>query len=145
MPFDAYPGKGYKLSENLRGSNCRHGYGLELQKATHQTCCAYCNLSLVDTYEHWLLMSVDHVVPIQEGKQKGIPDEWLYDLSNTVLSCSGCNGFRNRFKFPQNIKLPKSFPEFCKMRDRFFLERKKIIEESRAKEKAFFNSKPWEK
>jgi len=114
-----------------------------LQRVTHQTRCAYCNLNLVDTYEHWLLMCVDHVVPIRWGKVKGIREEWLYDISNMVLACSGCNGFRNRFESSRR-RLPTSFSQFCKMRDKIFLERKRLIKKSRVKEKSFFSSKPWE-
>ena len=62
--------------------------------------CAYCDVSLVDDYYHWLLMSVDHVVPSSEAKRLGIPVASYEDYINLVLCCSGCNGFGNRFRLP---------------------------------------------
>ena len=56
MPFDRYPGRGTMFLGKCGGANCRHGYGLMLQQLTGQTSCAYCGLSLIHTYEHWLLM-----------------------------------------------------------------------------------------
>ncbi len=64
-PFASYPEQGRKplgRPRDLTGAR-RSGYGLSLQRMTGQSACAYCGLSLVDTYEHWLLMPVDHVVP----------------------------------------------------------------------------------
>ena len=63
--FDRYPLGGRVLlgrPKNLTGA-CRSGYGLELQRRTGETSCAYCDVSLIDEYHHWLLLSIDHVVP----------------------------------------------------------------------------------
>ncbi len=64
-PFASYPEQGREplgRPRDLTGAR-RSGYGPSLQRMTGQPACAYCGLSLVDTYEHWLLMPVDHVVP----------------------------------------------------------------------------------
>ena len=127
-PFDKYP-KEWSLDPppQREGSNCRHGYGLKLVRETGQTRCAYCGLPLWDSYEHWLLMAVDHVVPIQAGKGIGIDEKWLASWANCVLACSVCNLFRNRFKFDRQAK-PSTWAEFLKLRDETFDKRKKEVE-----------------
>jgi hypothetical protein len=101
QPFDSYPGGGrVLLGEPRDWANSRHGCGLDLQQVTRQTCCAYCGLSLVDTYEHWLLLSVDHVVPSRQALALGIPRHFSQDMLNLVLCCAGCNGFGNRYAVP---------------------------------------------
>ena len=57
-PFDRYPGKGRRLLGKRTGATCRREYGLRLQRITGHTRCAYCDLDLVGTFEHWLMMSV---------------------------------------------------------------------------------------
>src|SRR5947209_5141475 len=98
-PFDAYPSGGQiLLGKPKNQANCRYGYGLELQLLTGQTKCAYCQVSLIDDYYHWLLMSVDHVVPKGEALRLGVPLEYYEDFINLVLCCTGCNGFGNRYR-----------------------------------------------
>lgn len=144
LPFDGYPGKGRELLGNSRGDNCRHGYGLRLQRLTGATTCVYCDVDLTDTYEHWLLMSVDHVVPTQAGKALGIPAVWLDDFYNTVLCCSGCNSFDNRFELPDPTQEPKTLEEFFDLRDEIFLIRSKRIREKYDAETRFYRTRPWE-
>ncbi len=144
LPFDNYPGKGRELLGNSRGDNCRHGYGLRLQRLAGATTCVYCGVDLTDNYEHWLLMSVDHVVPTQAGKALGIPNEWLDDFSNTVLCCSGCNGFDNRFELPAPTQGPTTLEEFFGLRDEIFLIRTKRIREKYDAETRFYRTRPWE-
>jgi hypothetical protein len=80
-PFDSYPAGGRSpLGRPKRTDNCRYGYGLELQRKTGQTCCAYCGVSLVDDYDHGLLLSVDHVVPRSQGLLLGIPVAYTEDF-----------------------------------------------------------------
>lgn len=145
MPFDHYPGEGATLLGKCAGGNCRHEYGLKLQRLTGQTSCAYCELSLVDTYEHWLLMSVDHVIPMRTGLELGIEPSWLEDFCNTVLCCSGCNGFKNRFKLPSTSEVPSESKGFVELRDAIFATRKELILTAREKEREFYSSRPWEK
>lgn len=145
-PFDQYPKEEKELRTPLRNTgNCRHGYGLDLQKRTGQTRCAYCGVSLVDDYYHWLLLCVDHAVPSCETRRLKIPSALAGGLVNMVLACSGCNGFDNRHTMPE--EQPRStwtLEEFIGLRDRYFLARKALIEERRAVEIAAFDRKEWE-
>src|SRR4051794_9635423 len=143
MPFDSYPHGGQKLAGRPKGANCRHEYGLKLQKLTGLGECAYCGMSLVDTYEHWLMMSVDHVVPTRAGQAVGIPDDWLADYANIVLCCSACNGFGNRYKLMADVTTPASIDDFFALRDRVFDARKALILLAHDKERAFYDKKPW--
>jgi len=127
------------------GGNCRHGYGLKLQRLTGQTLCAYCGLSLVETYEYWLLMCTDHVVPTRTGLLFGIQRTWLEDYCNRVLCCSGCNGFKNRFRVPPESMVPEAVGGFVELRNTIFARRKELILASLATEREFYRSRPWEK
>ena len=142
--FESYPHAGRTPVGRLRGGTCRRGYGLKLQQRTGQTRCAYCDLNLVDCYEHWLLMTVDHVVPIAAGKELNIPEDWLYDMANTVLCCSGCNGFRNTWKLTLDGCPPNNFAEFADLRKRVFAVRREGILAAHRAEQRFFQGKPWE-
>jgi len=84
-PFESYPGHGRQLLGRVRGSNCRGGYGPELMKKTRQTACAYCGMSLIETYEAWLQMQLDHVVPVGVARALLISADWYEDYLNRVL------------------------------------------------------------
>ena len=143
-PFDDYPGGGYTILRTLKGSNARREYGHWLVERG-QTSCAYCGISLLDSYEHWLLLTVDHVVPVsdkdrREGHRLGIPKSWHESYSNIVLACSGCNGFRNHYKVSwQERKEWLDEAEFFELRDRVFQEKAALIEEARNSEISFYN------
>lgn len=143
-PFYDYPGGGYTILWTLKGSNARREYGHWLV-AHGQTSCAYCGMSLVDSYEHWLLLTVDHVVPVsardrKEGHRLGIPKNWHESYSNIVLACSGCNGFRNRYEVAwQEPREKWDEGEFFEFRDRVFQEKAALIEDARNSEISFYN------
>jgi len=90
-------------------------------------------------------MSVDHVVPVAAGKKKGIREDWLYDMANSVLCCSACNSFRNTWKLSGGEPVPDTFGKFAELRDRVFSRRKGKILERHQEEKGFFGGKPWER
>ena len=136
------PRSGKKVAFSNGG--CRRGYGLKLMLLTGQTACAYCGISLVDDYWRWLLLAVDHVVPTERAKELGVREEWFKDYRNTVLSCSACNGFRNRWRLPDDVRKPHSLEAFLQLCDRAFQERKQILRKCHEDEKSFFASKPWE-
>jgi 5-methylcytosine-specific restriction endonuclease McrA len=142
LPFDSYPGKGRKLLGPVSRGNCRHEYGLQLQRLTGQTHCAYCGISLVDTFEHWLNMAVDHVIPTSTCNAMAIREEWRDDYSNRVLCCTACNTFVNRYK-PPVAKRPSNLEEFFDLRDDIFEDRKKRILERREQEERFYQTAPW--
>ncbi len=148
QPFDAYPGKGQVLLGRPKNNdNCRHGYGLDLQRRTGQTTCGYCGLSLIDEYAHWLLLSVDHVVPRGQAVTLGIDAVYFEDVINLVLCCAGCNGFGNRYTVPLPAaeRGPWDLPTFVALRDTVFAARSIVISARRATELAFYQSKPWER
>lgn len=145
--FDRYPSGGRTLlgkPRNLTGA-CRTGYGLGLQLLTGETSCAYCGVSLVDTYHYWLLMSIDHVVPSGEARRVGIAPQFSEDAINLVLCCAGCNGFGNRYRTTIEPRPIWSLEQFLSLRDQVFEDRFARIAGRRAVEMAFFESKPWER
>ena len=144
-PFDQYPGDGVTLLPKDPVVNTRRADGPRLQRSTNQTSCAYCGVSLVDNFEHWLLMSIDHVIPQMEGKRLGIPPKFIKSYSNTVLCCSGCNGWDNRYRIHWNEAVSEwTLPRFVALRNRVFQERKERILHKRADEIRFYWSRPWE-
>jgi 5-methylcytosine-specific restriction endonuclease McrA len=143
-PFDQYPHRGRELLGRPRPAfACRDGYGLELMQVTGQTCCAYCGVSLVGDYYRWLLMARDHVIPAGEAKRLGIPPGFSEDFSNLVLACSGCNGFRNRYRVAAEPRPIWTVEDFLELRDRVFADRLQRVRERRALEIAKFNESPW--
>ena len=143
LPFASYPEGGRALLGRVKGANCRHEYGLKFMRKTGQTCCAFCGLDFAATYQNWLQMALDHVVPTRTGTAKYIPAEWLDDSSNKVLACAACNGFRNRYKLSEAEVCPTTLEGFYDLRDRVFAERKTLVMESHQREQTFFDGKPW--
>lgn len=142
IPFESYLGQGQALLGPIRGSNCRKGYGLKFMKVSGQKSCAYCDISLVESYTNWLQMVIDHVIPQSVCKGFFLSDEWTHDASNRVLSCAACNGFGNRYK-PADALRPTTLDEFWRLRDRIFTERIEIIRAKHIEERSFFDSAPW--
>ena len=139
QPFDQYPGDGHKLLPRRKAVNTRREDGPELQRLTGQTACAYCGVCLTDNYHHWLLMTIDHVIPTSECQRLGIPDEWAESYSNMVLACSGCNGFDNRFQISWDESTENwTLARFFALRDRVFTERTDSIRKQREEEERFF-------
>ena len=121
-------------------TNARREDGLWLMDHAGQSRCAYCGVSLVDDYNHWLLLNVDHVVPVSECKRLGIPEEWHHSFSNAVLACSGCNMFDNRYTVSwERRREGWEDPDFVELRDRVFQERTARILSRREDETRFFD------
>ena len=143
-PFDNYPGRGNRILKKMGRSEARRKDGPWLMENTGQDQCGYCGVSLVDTYYHWLLLNVDHVVPARECARLGVPNEWHHSFTNSVLSCSGCNTFDNQYSVgwqqPKNAD-DWTVPEFIALRDRVFEERHRRIETRRVQEMRFFQLK----
>jgi len=143
-PFSTYPGGGRHLLGRVRGANCRREYGLRHQQVTGQNTCGYCGKSLVDSYDHWLQMAYDHVVPANVGAAATIPTEWMDDMINRVLSCVACNGFKNRWKPETPAACPANLEAFLALRDSVFAIRKVAIQERHVEERGFYDKRPWE-
>jgi hypothetical protein len=144
MPFDSYPSHGRARLGRIGGGNCRRGYGLKFMQRTGQTHCAYCGIDLTGSYENWLQMAIDHVVPVSVCKSLSIPDDWAHDASNGALACAACNGFANRFGLPVDAERPRSLQAFCRLRDSIFAERKALIADRHDGERAFYGRRLWE-
>ena len=137
LPFTKYPGGGKELLGAPRSGDgtARRSY----ERQVHEWCgyrCAYCNLDL-GTFEGWLQLSVDHVVPQQIAKQ-GWPKEWIRDTINIVACCGACNGLFNRD--PAVAPVPDSFEAFLMIRDALFEQRRDRIRERREVERTWFDT-----
>ena len=106
---------------------------------------AYCGADFAASYTTWLTMALDHVVPTSVCNSLGVPDEWKEDCSNKVLACGACNGFRNRYKPSIDVVQPLTLEAFYRLRDHIFAERKALIAASHESDRAFFESRPWER
>jgi hypothetical protein len=143
-PFDSYPQQGRALLGQVKKGNSRHGYCLYFMQITGQTSCAYCGKDFTASYEKWLDISLDHVVPSKVCQHLGVATKWSNDYANTVLACRGCNEFRNRFTSPK-VTCPVTIEEFFDLRDRIFVERKAGIDMAHEEERKFFSRRLWEK
>jgi len=145
LPFDRYPKDRQELLPAPNRANTRREDGPRLQRLTGQTSCAYCEVDLTTDYYRWLLTSIDHVIPLKEGKRLGIDKAWCESFSNTVICCLGCNAFDNRYAIQGEWEGEDwTLDEFFVLRDRVFAERKARILERRKDEMDFFQGRPWE-
>lgn len=144
LPFDTYPHKGRQLLGVARGANSRHEYCHTLMQLTGQRCCAYCDAGLTATYQVWLTLVADHVIPTSVCKLAGIPEIWYEDYSNLVLACAACNGFCNRYRPTFSVVPPDTLEAFYELRDKVFAERRKLIIAKHEEERQFFNGRSWE-
>ncbi len=144
LPFDRYPEEGRQRLGLRRGANARREYGLLLRRKTGETTCAYCGLDLFATYERWLMLQVDHVVPLGVAKSLGVPLDLYEDMFNLVLACAACNGFDNRYRYRVDLAPPATWmvEEFVVLRDAVFAERYGRIAARHDIERAFFASLP---
>lgn len=136
-PFDDYPGGGKRILKKMGRTCARREDGLWLMQNALQDSFAYCDVSLVDTYHHWLLLNVGHVVPARECARLGIPDAWHHSF----LSCFGCSLFDNRYRVTWQVpKAPDDWTVrgFITLRDGVIKERRRRIGERRACEISFF-------
>jgi 5-methylcytosine-specific restriction endonuclease McrA len=144
LPFNTYPGGGREQLKQRPGFTTRHADGPEFMRITGATHCAYCGLDMTARFEDWLTMALDHVVPVSVCKRMQIDPHWLWNYSNTVLTCGACNGFCNRYKPKADCTVPTTLAEFYDLRDRIFLERRKLILAARDRERmSYFETKPW--
>ena len=135
IPFAAYPGGGRELLGIPRWGDgtARRSYGRQV----HELCdfrCAYCDLDL-GTFEGWLQLSIDHVVP-QQMVKTGYPKEWIHDTVNVVACCMACNGLFNRDLAVG--ELPGTLDAFLAIRDALFVARRSRIRERRQLERSWF-------
>ena len=139
-PFDRYKGRGriiLGVPESGDGT-CRHGYGPPVFDQCGRRC-VYCGRDLFESYESWLDVSVDHVIPRStEWYERKKP--WIEDMFNLVTCCRACNEFLNQYPCPDSE--PETVEDFIIVRDRAFEGKRKNALDRHAKERAVFERLP---
>lgn len=139
LPFGQYPmrGRGFLGPPPQGDGSCRRGYG----RAVFNLCgtaCVYCGHELGDSYEAWLGISIDHVIPTETVKRLGYSGDWVRDLSNLVTSCRACNEFLNGYRVTD---APPTTPEgFFDLRDRAFVEKRQLMLGRHDRERAWYEN-----
>lgn len=120
----------------------RTGYGREVYDNCGASC-AYCGQDLNKSYELWINITVDHVIPYEDAKKKWgkVLEPWLDNYVNTVTCCRACNEFLNQYIVEE--KKPETHKEFFKIRDKIFLEKKEMALKRHNEEKKFYEK--WKK
>ena len=59
LPFDRYPDDGISILPKAARANTRREDAPRLQRLTGQYQCAYCGTDLIESFERWLLTSID--------------------------------------------------------------------------------------
>ncbi len=141
LPFDRYPNGGRtRLGRPAWGDGtARTGYGKPVFDACGYSC-VYCGLDMRASFENWLQLSVDHVVPAQMGRSGVYDSDLVEDLTNLVTCCRACNDFGNRYTVSE--PRPESDEAFYALRDRVFVTRKAAVHAKRAQQRAVFESMP---
>jgi hypothetical protein len=116
----------------LGDGTARHGYGPPVFERDGYVC-VYCGLNMLASYEGWLQLSVDHVIPQQMIKRNDYRKDWIEDLANLVTCCRSCNEFGNRFRFDDPA--PTSDDDFFDLRDRVFVQRRACLALAHARER----------
>jgi hypothetical protein len=134
-PFKNYRGNGKQLLEPLviQGT-CRRDYGRIVLKECGGFC-VYCGRNLTESYEAWLSLSVDHVIPISTRWVKDRED-WIYNLINCVTCCRACNEFLNHYEVRD--EMPETLEAFCDLRDNHFQRKKEKALGCHKRDKTFF-------
>lgn len=135
-PFDRYKNEGkVPLGAPKTGDGTsRHGYGPEVfdQCGWH---CAYCDRPLLERYESWLDVSVDHVIP-QSTPWHGAGKPWIRDIFNLVTCCRACNEFLNQH-IVRNPE-PATVEEFTTLRDQVFAAKREKARKRHDQERVKF-------
>lgn len=139
LPFDAYREGWRELLGAPRwgDGSSRRGYGVDVFSECGYVC-VYCGLDMDTTYEGWLQLSVDHVMPSHLAN-KGYPAAWIEDITNMVTCCGACNEFLNGHRM--NDDPPADQGSFLALRDRHFAEKRDTVRRRHADERAWYSSR----
>jgi hypothetical protein len=138
LPFDRYDGKGRKLlgPPAFGDGSSRRGYGVPVfQQCGYE--CAYCGWGMGDTYEAWLQLSVDHVIPAYTGG-KGYPREWVGDIANLATCCRACNEFLNGYRVKDPP--PQTLDQFFELRDKHFEGKRAWVAKRHEHERSWYTN-----
>src|SRR5688500_7473505 len=119
-PCVHYPGAGRELlgPPKWGDGTARRSYGRNV-RSRWAFRGAYCGLDM-STFEGWLQLSVDHVVP-QQMLKSGWAALWVQDQVNLVPCCMACNALFNRDPVPGAV--PETLDAFLLVRDALFVRR----------------------
>jgi hypothetical protein len=118
--------------QGTNGSDCRHGYGIPIVER-HGSCCAYCGKDMAESYDAWLDLSVDHVVPECTFAKWGDDcRSWAWTYANAVPCCRACNEFLNGYRVTESA--PTDEDSFLDIRDKVLEEKRKRALDRHAKE-----------
>lgn len=94
IPFERYRGAGRELLERppLGDGSCRRGYGPPVFSECG-TACAYCGREMGESYDSWLDLSIDHVIPGNTVKRLGWRREWIDDLATSSPAAGPATSF----------------------------------------------------
>jgi len=129
------------LNAKLRTGSARHDYGLQLAEMTNWNGeCAYCTRDLISTYESWLHLQVDHVIPryLAKHNYKSVK-KWIESIPNCVICCAACNAFLNKFEVDADP--PKTADDFFSIRNQIFTKKKNQATERHKKECEMYKEK----
>jgi len=135
-PFERYKDQGrVPLGSPKTGDGTsRHGYGRDVFKQCGWSC-VYCERDLLESYESWLDVSIDHVIP-QSTAWDGSAKAWVKDIFNLVTCCRACNEFLNQHTV-RNPE-PATVDEFTTLRDQVFAEKRKKARKRHDEERVRF-------
>ncbi len=135
VPFVRYRNGGRQLlGIPVQGdATARHGYGPPVFRECGFAC-AYCGLDMGASYEMWLQISVDHVIP-RSSVARGYPREWVEDIVNLVTCCRACNEFMNAYSVSDPV--PASAAAFFELRDHHFLAKRTLALAAHQRERSW--------
>lgn len=139
LPFERYPANGRKLLGRpaLGDGTCRRGYGPSVF-AECGMACAYCGREMGGSYESWLDISIDHVVPRETVERLDWPRDWIEDIANLVTCCRACNEFSNGYRVVDPS--PVTEEDFFSLRDRHFIAKQTRVIERHAREREWYGA-----
>ena len=134
IPFERYRGGGRTLLGRPPSGDgsCRTGYGPSVFAECGMVC-VYCGHDMGASYEAWLHLSIDHVIPSGTVKQLGWPREWVEDIANLVTCCRACNEFLNGYRVAEPS--PETLDEFFALRDKHFIAKRAWVIERHTRER----------
>lgn len=133
-PFAHYPHLGRQRLGRIGTTSAKPEYGLRLYQRTHWKWCGFCHRDLVENFELWRNLQVDHAIPASVAKKLGIGEQLYEDAFNRVLICPACNTFCNQYRYspPTDWVLPQTDEEFAALRDAIFRERWELVRAANA-------------
>ncbi len=137
LPFEKYQDAGKReLGRPKSGDgSCRFGYGPPVFLQCGERC-VYCDRNLASSYDSWLDISVDHVVP-KSTPWASRQSQWIEDIFNLVTCCRACNEFLNQYECTEPE--PRCVADFTTIRDATFQRKREKALARHAEEKGRYH------